>query len=746
MALDDQRIYELLPTIYRLRDVESGGEALHDLIRVIAAQAEAMEEDIAARYANWFIETCDPWVVPYIADLLDVRLTNDVTANRALPQRAYVANTLAYRRRKGTVPVIEEVVRDITGWITVAAEHFLDLSVTTNMNHVRPDYPGTLELHDAAALGLTDGAFDPGPRMAEMGRIAENKGRYNIPNIGLFVWRAEAFPLGQVLPRDTGFGVAGRYHLDPLRRDIGLANTPEAERSIESLTREEHTPSLLRPLALYNELEARRQAIADGRPAPTPQFFTQEPPFHIWRRATAADPLTEVPFEEIMICHLGDLPLDPTNWRRPPASVDYQPRDGGALVPLPITLGIDVERGRIALPTGDTAAELRVTHATLAMGDLGGGPYDRSEDLRAIFGERAIDWQVMVTLAEAADNVTIFATVREAVAAWNALPAGQVGLICVADNAPFEEALTGADRIELPEGSLLVIAAADWPEIPLAGGAPGQTVRPLGLYDASGLRPCIVGDIDMIGTAPAGGATPGELVLDGLLIDGALSVLGAAGAGLGRLVVEHVTQPPASGGLAIGLENEALELVLYRARTGPISATDDIATCAITQSIVDGNGDVAILLRDGWARLERATCLGTVTVERIHASNSIFADVAIARRLQEGCVRFSYVAPGSSLPRRYRCQPDLALDGVPAAQQAAVRARIVPSFQSLDPANYAYALPGNRTPPEIAQGADDGAGIGTWGFLALPQRRANARRALDEYLRFGLEAGLIEVT
>jgi len=746
MALDHDRIFELLPAIHRLRDAESGGGALEDLIRVIATQAEAMEDDIAARYANWFIETCDPWVVPYIADLLDVRLTNDVTANRALPQRAYVANTLAYRRRKGTVPVIEEVVRDTTGWITTAAEHFLDLSVTANMNHVRLDYPGTLDLRDAAALGLTDGAFDPGPRMAEMGRIVEGKGRYNIPNIGLFVWKAEAFPLAQVLVRDTDGGAAGRAFLDSMRRAIPLANTPEAERDIESLTREEHTPGLLRPLALYAELDARRQAIADGQPIPTPQFFTAEPPFRFWLRPTAADPLTEVPVEEVAICHLGDLPADPTDWRRPPTSLDYQPSAGGAPVSLPIRVGIDVERGRIALPAGETAAEIRVSHARLALGDLGGGPYDRSEAMQDIFGERAIVWQVMVTLSEPADNVTIFATVQEAVAAWNALPAGQVGLICVADNAPFEESLTGADAIEVPEGSLLVIAAADWPEVPLDGGAPGQMVRPLGLYDASGLQPCVIGDIEVTGTAPAGNDTPGALVLHGLLLDGGLAVLDAPGAGLGLLRLDHLTQPPPSGGLTIGLDNEALEAVLCRARIGPVEATDDIALCDISESIVDGNGGDGLDLRDAQVRMERATCIGPVTVERCHASNTIFSDVAVARRLQEGCVRFSYVPPGSSLPRRYRCQPDLALEDAPAAQQPAILARIVPSFQSLDPANYAYALPGSRTPAEIAAGADDGAGMGAWGFLALPQRRANARRALDEYLRFGLEAGLIEVT
>lgn len=743
MALDQDRIYELLPAIYRLRDAEAGGGALRDLMGVIAEQAEAMEEDIAALYRNWFIETCDPWVVPYIADLLDVRLTHDVAANRALPQRAYVANTLAYRRGKGTLPVIEEVVRDTTGWITAAAEHMLDLSVTANMNHVRPSYPGTLDLRDAARLGLLDGAFDPGPRTAEMRRIADGGGRYNVPNIGLFIWRAEAFPLGQVQARGTDGGGAGRYHLDPLRRDIPLCNTPESEAAIDSLTGEAHTPGLLRPLQLFLELEARRQAIADGLPAPTPQFFSEEPPFEIWIAENPGDPLSLVPAEEVMICHLGEMPGDPTEWQRPPALASYTPSDSGGPVDLPIRVGIDPERGRAALPTGQTVDDLRVTHATLSMGDIGGGPYDRSESLAEALGERGVDWQALVTTRETADGQQVFNTLQGAIAAWHALAAGQVGLICVGDNAPFVEDLSGANRIEIPEGSLLVIAAADWPALPVPNGAPGETARNVGTYDPSGLRPALVGEVAAIGTAPANSDLPGGLVIDGLIVDGEIDVLNAAGEGLGTLRLAHTTQAPAHE-IRIGTENEALVLDICRARSGGILAADDIQRLGVTESVIAG--DPAIQLRDGEVLLERATLLGPVTVERIHASNTIFTQTALARRSQTGCVRFSFVPQGSTLPRRYRCQPDMALDGAAPAEVPSILAAMVPSFQSLEPAHYAYALLGPRAPVEILEGANDGAAMGAMGFLMRPQRWANARVALDEYLRFGLEAGLIEVT
>ena len=65
------RLYELLPTVYRIRDAEQG-YTLRALLAVMEQELDTVEEDIAQLYRNWFIETCDEWVVPYIGDLLDV--------------------------------------------------------------------------------------------------------------------------------------------------------------------------------------------------------------------------------------------------------------------------------------------------------------------------------------------------------------------------------------------------------------------------------------------------------------------------------------------------------------------------------------------------------------------------------------------------------------------------------------------------------------------------------------------------
>ena len=56
-----------------------------------------------------------------------------------LSQRAQVANTLAYRRRKGTAAVLEQLARDVTGWNASVVEFFQLLATTQYMNHLRPE-------------------------------------------------------------------------------------------------------------------------------------------------------------------------------------------------------------------------------------------------------------------------------------------------------------------------------------------------------------------------------------------------------------------------------------------------------------------------------------------------------------------------------------------------------------------------------------------------------------------------------
>jgi len=68
------RLYELLPAIYRIRD-EAAGQPVRDLLRVWGTGAGRPGRHCAP-VRQWFIETCAEWVAPYIGDLLGVRPLN----------------------------------------------------------------------------------------------------------------------------------------------------------------------------------------------------------------------------------------------------------------------------------------------------------------------------------------------------------------------------------------------------------------------------------------------------------------------------------------------------------------------------------------------------------------------------------------------------------------------------------------------------------------------------------------------
>src|SRR2546423_5204648 len=187
MSFDVERLYALLPAVYRARDAEQG-QPLKALLAVIAEQTEVLQEDLAQLYDDQFIETCAEWVVPYIGDLVGARGLF-AWPGASFSNRAQVAHTLAYRRRKGTAAVLEQLARDATGWDANAVEFFQLLATTQYMKHLRPKHLATLDLRDWRALARANTPFGRLPHTVDVRRIESGRGKYNIPNVGLFLWR-----------------------------------------------------------------------------------------------------------------------------------------------------------------------------------------------------------------------------------------------------------------------------------------------------------------------------------------------------------------------------------------------------------------------------------------------------------------------------------------------------------------------------------------------------------------------------
>jgi hypothetical protein len=142
------------------------------------------------------------------------------------------------------------------------------------------------------------------------------------------------------------------------------------------------------------------------------------------------------------------------------------------------------------------------------------------------------------------------------------------------------------------------------------------------------------------------------------------------------------------------------------------------------------------------------TVFGQVRVRALlRASEVLFTDPVVGERQQTGAVRFSYVPGASRTPQRYRCQPDLALTGeTDAGVRERTARRLRPLFTSRRYGDPGYAQLSTSCAAEIRCGAEDGAEMGVFHHLHQPQREANLRASLDEYLPAGLEAGMFYVT
>ena len=206
---------------------------------------------------------------------------------------------------------------------------------------------------------------------------------------------------------------------------------------------------------------------------------------------------------------------------------------------------------------------------------------------------------------------------------------------------------------------------------------------------------------------------------------------------------------PSSG--AVGGDNSRLAVNLYRSICGPIALNASVPALNIVDSIVTSGPAsaavaTAIAAPGAIANLQTTTIFGTTNALIVGASDSLFTGVVTATRRQTGCVRFCYVPVGSQTARRFHCQPDLALANVKPTDQSGVIARLTPQFTSIDFGQPGYAQLSLRCPAEIANGSDNGSEMGVFNFLQQPQRAANLLTTLDEYLRFGLEAGMIQQT
>lgn len=721
------RLYGLLPYVYRFRDAQQGG-ALRSFLGVVAEQVDVIEDDLQRLYDDWFIETCAPWAVPYLGELLGWQLTaragepgqaqraEGMLLRRTLAPRADVGRALAFARRRGTLPLLEELARTTAGWPAHAVESYRLLSFTQPVNHPQPGRGRTVDLRDVAALERLGGPFESSARTADLRRptSVHARGKYNLPSVGVYVWSLRAWPVTRCqADLNEGVGRAGRgcYTFDILGRDLPLFVRPEAEPSPYTLSEPRHTPSRLTRSMLERDLLDRDPRTRQDVRRAGSQFYGPGRSFSI--ELDRGEGYAAVPAEQIVAADLRD-------WR-------YRAPAGMVLV--------DPSRGRFKA-AGEVRGARVSWHAGFSAA-TGGGEYDRE-----LVGPAGAHRCYVVDAGEDARPGS-FRSLAEALDAWRAdrgAAAGGRAIIEVRSHG----AQTGPLRVELDAGETLILRAADRrrPVLRLLDYAPDANDAVL-----------------------VTGGRGSRFVLDGFLVAGrSLEVRGP----LAQVVVRHCTLVPPhrhggprEGGPAASLVLDGVEgdVLVERSIVGPVVVTggDEPPAVELSGCVVDAGHDDDDAVHDGASSFARATLtvrettvLGRVTAHALaRAENSIFSGAMRVARRQGGCVRFSYVPPGSRTPRRFHCQPDLALAAAAGAGDAyraseADRVRPVWASRSYGDPDYARLWRGGAS--EVARGAEDQGEMGVFHDLYLPQREEALAARLAEYVPAGTEAGIFFAT
>ena len=117
-----EKLWSWIPEIYRHEDgVALQPDVLRSFIELIGPPAAVARRSTDRLWEDQFGDFADDWALPYIGDLVGTRL---VSALNRRGRRADVVHTIFYRRRKGTLTVLEQLIHDITGWDGAVIEAF----------------------------------------------------------------------------------------------------------------------------------------------------------------------------------------------------------------------------------------------------------------------------------------------------------------------------------------------------------------------------------------------------------------------------------------------------------------------------------------------------------------------------------------------------------------------------------------------------------------------------------------------
>ena len=731
--MNRDHLYNLLPPIYRERDFEQGSP-LQMLLRIITEQANVLEDDIAQLYENWFIETCQDWVVPYLGDLVGYQPVHQAGEDGAaggrslenvLFPRREVANTIRYRRRKGTLSLLQELAEAVAGWPARVVETDQFGSIVQSVNHLRTQRGRTVDLRDSKAMDAIETPFSS---LSSGVSLRPAPPASNLAGVTLYAWRLQAYPVTRTSAYCLEEVGDHCFLFSSTGSDTPLYHQPQASSGQQHADAEAELPIPITRRALAQPVpEKPLQRMASEL------FYGEAKSVAIWAGDWAhCDPKLPVPAKKV-------VPADLSDWA-------YRPEPG--------YVALDPELGRLAFPPGQLPPQVSVAYSYGFAANLGGGAYPR-KTLQPP-GKSGI---------YSVGKGEHFRTIHTAYEAWR---------------LETEQFVTDNPGVKPPRGILEIIDSGVYEERLHIELGENQTLE---LRAASGTRPSIF-LADWHASQPdaltISGASQSEFILEGMLVSGrGIEVTGS----IESVSLHHCTlvpgwflhadrRPRRGGEPSVTFSQTGASLTIDHSIVGPIRVNQNDLEAEplridVRDSILDAthrtNAAISSTensIAPALLSLRRCTVLGALRTHAIQlAENSIVTGPVTVARRQIGCMRFCYVPENSRTPKRFHCQPDQAesllreakaKEHLPpeelASLLAAERRRVQPELLSERFGTPDFCRLAGRTAPEILAGAEDESEMGVFHNLFQAQREANLRARLEEYTPAGMNAVIIFAT
>jgi hypothetical protein len=742
-----EKLWEMIPAFYRDADglAENPG-VLRSIVEIIAERAADLRRSDDRLWDDEYIDLCDSWAVPYIADLVGTRLVSSLNLRG---QRVDVAKTIYYRRRKGTLRVLEELISDITGWDGKVVEEMRRLARTMHGLDPHPGQAagrftstpvgGWANLRRPRGSELTGTAFDEYFHSADMRKPRGTDGRYAIPKIGFHLYRLQSHQLFGVMPKRAWN--SRTFTIDPSGRDLQLfmlRNRPEDfDWDTWRSAKEWELPAPMRCRVLGHAEYMVTEAIVQDLIAHAGLSAVAATDLRTLRNIRFVD---ELRFRNA----LGVLPnsaalLTPTVYRPLLKQALVQDCGKSALLPEPVLPGlperkalcvktaaslfgvardvivagnittataaaphkrlvIDPERGRLRF-RGPAPVSVTVDYCYGFSADIGAGAYSRSESLRPLT-------PLASPLILTGGGPISFA-------------AGAPGLAEIEDSATYgpvhnvsgiQDATIQAKNLQRP----YVLLKADWTLDSGPNLNATLTIDGLWLGAAGAFSLVLTGDYETV-TIRHTTLDPGGIDWQGNTIDPLrLEVAG----NIRNLIIDRsITGPIALRGAGLVEKITIQDSILQSIAPAALQSIDP----ATLQLVDPAAGAINLPLSS--ADIFRTTIFGAVSLERLNASEALITGPAMVTDTQNGCFRFGAALAGSRVPHPYESHFIKDVDHY---------------FTSRRFGDPGYAQLSETAPQGLLSGAENGSEIGAFSGLINPIRFDGLRAKVDEYLPFGL--------